>query len=73
MVKAKMSESGKCLPLAPRRYPRERSPVTLEMTDLSAVFHNPRSMGTPLAFTDVCEVQYASSDRPQGRRKRITR
>ena len=53
MVTAKRSESGKYLPLAHDPYPRERSPVILEITDLSAVFHIRWPTGTPLAFTNV--------------------
>ena len=66
MVNAKRSESGKCLPLSPRRYSRERSPVTLEITDLSAVFHMPWPRGTPLAFTKrLVELRRSGTLRPR--------
>ena len=64
MVEAKMSETGKCLPLFPGRHFPERSPTTRKSTDFSAVFHMSWPRGTPFAFTDVCEVQYASCNKP---------
>ena len=56
MVKVKMSENGKFLPLFPFRHSAEKSPITLEMKGLSAVFHIAWPTGTPLAFTEVYGV-----------------
>jgi len=53
MVKAKMSENGKSLPLFPGRHSPERLQTIRKFTDFSAVFHMRWPRGTPLAFTDV--------------------
>ena len=57
MVTARMSKSGKCLPLFACLRPKETPMKTLISKGLSPVFHIPRHVGTPLAFTVVDEVQ----------------
>ena len=56
MCTAKMSGNGQCLSFFPWRCSGEGAPITPEITGLSPVFHTPRLIGTPLAFTVTYEV-----------------
>ena len=51
MITVKTSKSGKCLPVLPYDCLTEGSPIPLEVAGLSPVFHIPRPIGIPLAFT----------------------
>ncbi len=69
MVTIKRSEKRQYLPILPGCRSAERLPMTLEITDLSAVFHKLRPIGTPLAFMNLSEVPKVRCTAAQGRFK----